>query len=90
MTTQDIELLATDIFQILHHLESSIEHLEDLLSIENSVSVITVNNEEDNIENDGKVLNSSLNVEACVEAQKTRQRSIFKSVRATEQNKQHL
>ena len=69
MTNQNIELLAGDSFQILHYLDSSIKRLEDLLSVATSVSVITVTNEEDNTEKFETVLDSSLNVEACLEAQ---------------------
>lgn len=69
MTTQNIELLASDSFQILRYLESSIKRLEDLISVATSVSVITVTNEEDNTEKYETVLDSSLNVEACLEAQ---------------------
>ena len=70
MTTQDIELLASDSFQILHYLESSIEQLKCLVSVATDLSFVSVKNEEDNIEKDGKVLNKTLNLEACIEAQK--------------------
>lgn len=69
MTTQNIELLASDSFQILRYLESSIKRLEDLLAVATSVTVITVTNEEDNTEKYETELDSSLNVEACLEAQ---------------------
>ena len=70
MTTQDIELLASDSFQILRYLELSVESLNCLISVATDVSVVSVKNEEDDIEKDGKVLNRTLNLEACIEAQK--------------------